>query len=1373
MTVTELPRPLAVAKPEPRTPRWMPTRAGIHNVWRYYDEVFIFHDGRLLLRGPNGSGKSKALELLLPFLLDASLRASRLSTFGTAERSMHWNLMGEGASGTTRVGYVWLEFGLPAADVGSGGAPGRWFCCGARLQASTHTTTVHADYFTTTERIGTSDGVALVNEAGQPLTKAALEERLGEGGVVYGNAGDYRAAIRAALFPGLTEQRYDALITALLQLRTPKLSQRLDPALLSTLLSRALPPLGHQEIADLAEGFERLDRQRERLVHLDEEVAAARSLAARQRSYAQRVLRAGAAALISATTELDNLTRTARQSAEQYELIAAAKAEGELHNENLDRGAATADARITGLIQSEGYQQGRELDGLRQQTAQARDRAVALRADADRRRSDADADASAMQDSQRLADQRAEATRGLRAETRHAATRAGLVSVHEEITAILDAQPQQAQPPRAHTLLRAATASRHGQLATVRQALDEHNWAVDRRRQAEADLDDASTEMSEARSRQAAATQRHEAELTKLGARLTDWAAACRELAFPDPGALLDAIEPESALLALVDTVAAAVLEDIVKEQTATAAQRDTSRAERDTLAGQVRELAADQDLPPDPPPTRTTDRAAMTGAPFWRLVDFSPQIPEAARGPIEAALQASGLLDAWVGPSGSMAGHDTFADPAALVPAPGASLADVLVPEHHPWVPDAAIQRLLAAIAFGEQLPADHAAAIGADGSWRLGNLHGSWHRDQPAHVGAAARQRARERRIQELTSQISVLDDTIAMLDARLSALAARRAAVANERATRPDHRELNEAAQAVLSASAGVDAADRTVRKRLDTVSDREKQVAGALMALTRLAAENGLPADRTALTMLAEAIDRFREQADTWLDGHGQLLMARTNLETLTRQAERAEELAQQREQEASDAEARHRQLATMLQAVEDTAGVDYREILAELAALRKRLGDLRQQLSIGRQHVVDLTDRLGELRARSASDAAARDAATTARDAAAHRFRHLAGGVFAADSGLEDLATFQATLSSSDGVRAALDAARQAAAAWPAIPYAPNNLGDALHRLSESVHACRDTLSARSDLDLETDQDVQVFSAVVNGVRAGAAELLHVLREEAERSRQEITDAERELFDQTLTGDTRRHLADRIRQANDLVDRMNARLERVRTASKVAVRLVWQVAPDLPPGTKAARDLLLKEPVRLTDADRESLHRFFRERIEQAKADNTAASWEEQLGQVFDYTAWHQFVVKVDRANGTGWQLLTRKLHGALSGGEKAIALHLPLFAAVAAHYQAVPEAPRVILLDEVFVGVDTSNRGQVFALLSALDLDLVLTSDHEWCTYAELSGIGIHQLITGGDGDEAVTTARFTWNGHDLLPDDQGNHPNEQTPFKA
>lgn len=104
--------------------------------------------------------------MLLPFLLDASLRPNRLSTFGGSERTMHWNLMGEGSSGKTRVGYVWLEF------VRDDGGP-TWFTCGARLQATVHTTGVTVDYFTTGARIDRPGGLAPVNEAGQPLTRAA------------------------------------------------------------------------------------------------------------------------------------------------------------------------------------------------------------------------------------------------------------------------------------------------------------------------------------------------------------------------------------------------------------------------------------------------------------------------------------------------------------------------------------------------------------------------------------------------------------------------------------------------------------------------------------------------------------------------------------------------------------------------------------------------------------------------------------------------------------------------------------------------------------------------------------------------------------------------------------------------------------------------------------------------------------------------------------------------------------------------------------------------------------------------------------------------------------------------------------------------
>ena len=1331
MTVTELPRTTQV-EIEARPARWVPTRAGILNVWRYYDEVFEFHEGRLLLRGPNGSGKSKALELLLPFLFDASLRANRLSTFGTGERTMHWNLMGEGATGTTRVGYVWLEFRFP-------GDPARWFTCGARLQASSHTTTVHPDYFTTDLRIG--DDLSLVNDAGQPLTKSALEERLGARGAVHGNAGDYRAEVRTTLFPGLNEQRFDALIMALLQLRMPKLSQRLDPALLSTLLSRALPPLAQQEIADLAEGFERLDAQRERLDTLEKEVGATQTLAARQKTYAQRVLRAGAAAVVSATTDLRNLADAARDSAEQYAVAGQQKEEAELRVETLAQDVATAEARKAGLIDSEEYKQGQELDRLRQRTGDARSAAERIRGDAVRKRADAEADEQARQDAEQTSKRQAEVVRAQETESRNAATRAGMTSVHVEVAASLES---------ARPILRAAVRSRQDQVRAVGEALDAHERAVERRKQAEDDLDVARAAFSEARERLEVAVGNRETAVNELGARLVDWATGCRELVFTDPSALLDHLESEPALLAAVERVAAPVLDAITREETTTSATLDAARAERDELAQQLTKLRTERDLPPPAPAIRTADRSAMTGAPLWRLVDFAESTPEAAAAGIEAALEASGLLDAWIGSRGEVEGHDVFADPDALAPVGGRSLAEVLVPESE------AVRRLLEAVAYGEQLPPVGLAAIGADGSWRLGNLTGSWQKDHPAYVGALARERARNRRIAELETLISALEATIATHTERLTALGVRREVVRHERAARPGYAAVSAAIDAVTRAESELAAAERIVRQRLDLLDERGKSVTRALLELSGLAAENGVPTERAALAALASAVSAFQDQAESWVEEHEKLVTFRRTLDSLTEQARRSAENAAQREEEAADAEGEHQRLVATLEAVDSTFGVDYREVLAEIEGLRGKLKELGDAQRATASAVTELATRLGRLEEQHKNDAKAHDEAAAKRDAAAHRFRQLGSGVFPADSGIDGLDKFAATLAGSEGVRAALDAARLIAAAWPTIPHTTANIGDALHRLSESVHTCRAILSSRADLDLETDDDVQIFTAVVDGVRVGAAELLNILRTEAEDARHEITERERELFDQTLTGDTRRHLAARIRQANELVDGMNARLERVRTASKVAVRLVWQVAPDLPPGTQTARNLLLKDPVRLSEEDRESLHRFFRDRIEQAKADDTATSWEEQLAQVFDYTSWHRFVVKVDRANGDGWQLLTKKLHGALSGGEKAIALHLPLFAAVAAHYQATPEAPRVILLDEVFVGVDTTNRGQVFALLSALELDLMLTSDHEWCVYSELSGIGIHQLITGADGDEAVTTARFTWDGNEL-----------------
>ncbi|MFC9399193.1 TIGR02680 family protein [Streptomyces sp. NPDC057027] len=1382
MTVTELPLQRQPEQPtEPselpsgRTAdavhgRWQPHRAGILNVWRYFDEVFTFHQGRLLLRGQNGSGKSKALELLLPFLFDASLRPNRLSTFGGSERTMHWNMLGAGASGKTRVGYVWMEF-RRVDDDGSE----RWFGCGARLHASVHTSTAHADYFTTDARIAHPGGFRLVNDAGQPLTKAALGDALRDRGTVHPSPTDYRTAVRRELFAGMGEQRYESLLSALLQLRQPKLSERLDPSLLSTLLSRALPPLGEGEISELAEGFERLDRQREHLGRLDDEVAAAENVASRQRAYARRVLRAGSAALISATTDMDGFARAARESAEALEKALADRASTQAAHDEQELRAHALDETLEGLRESDAYRQGEELDRLRRDTEESAAVAKSRRGTARAAESDAEEDRKHADEAAGHARTRSEHAREAGDEAHRSARVAGMESIHHEVNAILGAEPDatladgngqevEGERPgssgdvvraigdddarRARRLIRGAVAARREQVAEILEAIDAHDRAVRDRGAAEGLLDEARTRLTKAIAHRDETAGAWDDAVATQAERLLAWAEECTELRFADPDDLAARAAVEAEVRALVEAVARPLDQEIATERAGARATRRTVGEERDALEAEVRRLSGETDLPPSPPHNRTTVRTPAAGAPLWRLVAFREDVPLPVQAAVEAALEASGLLDAWVSAAEgiTLPGHDTRAEADLVTPPSGPSLLEVLRPEEGIPVPADTVSRILAGIAYGTPLPADHPAAVSSDGAWRLAPATGTWSKSEPAHIGTLARQRARLRKIAELTERLAEADAALTALDDRLHELDARAARLEADRAARPDHRELEARRRDRDQAEAKVAARDDAVRDATGHLVRCETAVAVALRMLSRRAAEHGLPTDRDRLRALSGDVERFRDLADGWVDVRLTATTAADRARRTAAQADRSRRDAEKHAEDAASAEAKATGMRARLEAVEATVGEDYRQIVARVAEVRAERDRRRGEISRASRLLMDLEGRIGALRATSGQDAELREKAVAARDGAAHRFRHLCLVGLAEDAGIAP------EIDAADGTKATLEAARTTAAQWPNLPYAPRNLGDAATRLSEAVHEARRHLGVRADLELEPDDDVQLFTATLDGVRVGATGLLTTLTQERDRSRDDISTAERHLFDQILTGDIRRHLAARIRRAGELVDRMNGHLESVRTASNVAVQLVWDIRPDLPDSTRTARQLLLKDPGRVTEPDREALHAFFRARIEEAKGSDTAASWEEHLGEVLDYTAWHTFTVRLDRADGTDWQPLTKKLHGALSGGEKAIALHLPLFAAVAAHYEDVPLAPRPILLDEVFVGVDTVNRGQVFALLTALDLDLMITSDHEWGTYSELPGIAVHQLLTDGD-DDAVTSARFVWNG--------------------
>jgi hypothetical protein len=316
-------------------------------------------------------------------------------------------------------------------------------------------------------------------------------------------------------------------------------------------------------------------------------------------------------------------------------------------------------------------------------------------------------------------------------------------------------------------------------------------------------------------------------------------------------------------------------------------------------------------------------------------------------------------------------------------------------------------------------------------------------------------------------------------------------------------------------------------------------------------------------------------------------------------------------------------------------------------------------------------------------------------------------------------------------------------------------------------LEDRVHRARELLGGRFDLDRRLGDGWWVLSAPVAGLRHGITDLVAVLERELADGQHEFLAEEERLFEQVLAGSVRRALAGRIRLAARLVDDINAQLDRVKTAAGgVAVRLRWDVDPDQPSAVRSARALLLRDPHDLTEVETAALQDFVRARVEQARADlEPTAPWEARLRETLDYRSWHRFTLQIAHRDWDGYQPATANRLQRLSTGERSIALHLPMMASVAAHYandRGEPSGcPRLILLDELFAGVDPVNRAQLFGTFTAWDLDAVFTSDHEWCQYATLDGIAIHHLHPPVDG-EPVTSTRFTWDGRqrrvDALP---------------
>ena len=1334
--------------PAPSSERWKPLRAGLVDMFYYDAEEFWFHDGRLLLRGNNGTGKSKVLALTLPFLLDGELAPHRVEPDGDRQKKMEWNLLlGGKHPHPERLGYTWLEFGRRATD---GSAEFRTIGCG--LKAVTGRGIARHWFFVTTQRVGVD--LELLPASRVPLTREKLREEIDGQGIVYDRAADYRRAVDEAMF-GLGEHRYEALINLLIQLRQPQLSKKPDEKLLSRALTEALPPLSPGLVTTVAEAFRGLDEERDALRALAEARGAANDFLRYYSRYAMIAAKRKAAGPRQAQSRYEQLGRDLAAAEEAFSAADSQLRSSRRELEELEQRRTQLEAQREALQKDPAMRDAERLEQMRDE-ARRRDETACIRErDRDRLAAEVQRRSARAEEVAGRAETAQEALDAAQRRAGEAAATARCLQGHRSAADGWEQDPSRARRETQAIADRQAQAV--GQLERLLAETGERRRAL---QAAHAEAERLTAEVQAATDRVAAAEQAATERARELAGAYRAYLDGLTELRVAGPDELIGALQAWAAIgdganpaVAAIDDAARAAGAELGRLDAELSAQRAAHAGHAHELEREIDRLrAGGHDAPPLPYTREPGIREDRPGAPLWKVTDFAPDVPEEHRAGLEAALEAAGILDAWVTPDGNLV-HGDVTVVSGLAPVPGPSCASVLVPAIDSGDSQAGmlsyetVRAVLAAIGLG----GTGGTWVFTDGRWANGVLGGAWRKDSAGYIGEGAREAARRARIAQLSEELRQERTAIGELDAALAEVGVRRERLADEHRAVPPDAAVREA-HTVAAAERRRRGELREQRAHAVTVcAQRQEQLDAATVRAEEFAQDVDLPAEPGELAGVKAGVEAYRlALAGLWPTAEASQEAARSADEASAELAE-----SRGRLEEATEAAAVARGEASAAQAMYDallqTAGAAVEELYRQLEQVRRdleRRGAAEKAARAAEQQA--LGDRGKAEGARERLHTEIEEAVQT-RDAAVAEFQSFAvtGLLRVALPSLEVPDVTQPWAATpavllARAVNAGLEAVDDADGPWDRIQ----------KRVTEEHKLLADAMARHGhSAGLTLHDGIIVVDVVFQGRSHDIPGLTEALREEAEQRARLLSAREREILENHLLNEVAGTLHELISAAEAEVRAMNDELESRPTSTGMKLRLIWQRARDAPDGLDQVRHRFRQTIDAWSADDRAAVGSFLQQRIATEHTSNPAAGWAEALSAALDYRRWHEFVIQ--RYQDGQWRPAT----GPASGGERALVASVPLFAAASAHYKSAsnPNAPRLIALDEAFAGVDDDSRAKCLGLLATFDMDVAMTSEREWGCYPQVPGLAICQLARQ-DGVDAVLVTPWRWDGRERRP---------------
>jgi Putative exonuclease SbcCD, C subunit len=1389
-----------------RTERWQPLRAGVVNLWEYDAAEVWYADGRLQLQGANESGKSTLMTLTTLLLIAGDISSHNIDTLGQSEKRFRYYVEPTGhaldrrdATQAKHRGWAWLEFGSA-----SSGGVGEYFTLLLFAESRRVDGALKVQWCTAHGSARVRDGLALA-KAG--IVAEPSQFRDIPGFTMHRSGTAYREDIARMLY-GSSITWLDQVIRILRVIRTPQIGHRLDLRFLTDAFRVALPPIAEDEINQLADGWEQLQRLR------DERDTTERALAAiaeftrqRWRPWADSVIRAVADPVAAVTSRLTQITREEKNASDAVRELEGEVAALQQRIGHQEKASQVAAAQREALRDSQSYQDAVSASLNAQQLAERAD-AAETTARRSRRRA-AEAQEAIGPAEARLA----AAGENLDNAERAVVTAAGHVARHADDAGLVEVTAR-FLPDRDTERLRQAARLRgtaaeeaRRRIAVHAKAQADHDTAAARAREA-GDLAATAQRVAEERERAVEDT------ITAVAELLSDWARTLDERIRPAPELLEAWTRRVSDLIAAdkpAPVLAAAVSRDHLRPTRRPLDQRhaEVQRALRDNAEDRadaeaaLAAVEAERDpRPRDPEFWQRRERpegVSADGAPLWRLVEKVE--PDAPAAQLEAALDAAGLLQAWVTPDGAYVadrdGGDVIwtgpsgRDPAGAGP-PGAavsgfsgasgplgvsgtrSLQAVLRPADDAGAFAGVVAGLLASVTYGDDL-ADEGTAISTDGRWRRGGLAGAAPpRPEGARLlGAAARAADRARRIADLRARLGELTAGRDLLIAERAGLDELLGALDTAAERLPGDSEV---VSAVLRARDAAEAAELAADQAgvAGRAEDKARSAADAAATdVARHCAEHDLPRASGDVELVLRALAEYQSAISGLVGAISLVLPLRTAAGQAAEVAAQCHAMYERAEEDAaSDGEA-----ALGLRAKADAARAaltkEAQEIIEEVARLGRRIRDAEESLKVLAKDHAGLAGR------KSKAEATLEQVEERRKQAEADRKRCVDRWLGCVDSGLPRLRGLEDP--PARHVTAALESVRAARAAISIRDW-PDDLDAAVHRvqgqwtrMTEAVALLRSRLESLAGRTIRTitpgdgDEDFPgAVEVVVDSTGAAlapptAVETLSalLLRLQTDYD-EELTKTINELLGSTFI----EHLRDRLAEAERLRSDINAKLAQNPTSvSGLTLRLIRVPVSE----ERAANDVLAaleRDFSMLPESTQDQLRGFLAARVSDAQEKARAAGdpdWRSRLAEILDYRRWFELRMEYrtprsghQDGSAGGWRALDRGDHGLLSGGAKVVTLMQPFIAALHAMYDQSGIGPRMIWLDEAFGGVDSANKSAMFRLLTSCDLDWLIAGPAIIANSSTVPLASIYEVRRAPQPWPGVSLELAVWTGNEL-----------------